>query len=123
MRGKTFWAIPEGYIPDAGEHGDDHALRSHETACVLNVNDDIAHLKITVYFTHRQPAGPFHLEVAPQRTLHFRFDELGIPEPIPRETDYASVIEASVPVIVQHTRLDARLGGLSVMTSLAYSEL
>lgn len=122
MPGKTFWAIPEGYIPEEGKHAEDPALRSHETACVLNINDAVAHLKIMVYFNHRDPAGPFHLEVAPRRTLHFRFDQLAIPEIIPRETDYASVIEASLPVIVQHTRLDARLGGLALMTSMAYGE-
>lgn len=122
MLGKKRWVIPEGYIPEAGPHNDTPALRSHETACVLNAGPDKAELKVTVFFSDRNPAGPFTLEVGPQRTLHLRFDELEDPEPIPRETDYASVIESTQPVVVQHTRLDARLGPIALLTTLAYGE-
>ena len=45
-----------------------------------------------------------------------RFDDLDDPEPIPRGTDYASVIEADVPIVVQHTRLDARHAGALLST-------
>jgi len=39
-------------------------------------------------------------------TLHLRFNDLDDPAPIPRDTDYASVFESDMPIIVQHTRLD-----------------
>lgn len=47
-------------------------------------------------------------------------DDLDAPEPIPRDTDYASVIESSVPVVVQHTRLDSRQAELALITTMAY---
>ena len=75
-----------------------------------------------VYFADREPAGPYQLEVPARRTLHLRFDELDDPEPVPRETDFSTVIESSQPVVVQHTRLDARLGSLALLSTLAYGE-
>lgn len=122
MLGKKRWMIAEGYIPDPGPHGDDPALRSHETASVLNAGKQPARLKVMVYFSDKEPAGPFNFELAPERTLHLRFDEFEDPQPIPRNTDYASVIESDVPVVVQHTRLDARLGSLALLSTTAYSE-
>lgn len=122
MLGKTRWVIAEGYIPEAGPHADNPALRSHETACILNPGLEAAELHIIIYFADREPLGPFRTSVPPQRTLHLRFDELKDPQPIPRATDYASVIESTQPVVVQHTRLDARLGSLALMSTVAYGE-
>lgn len=56
-----------------------------------------------------------------QRRLHLRFDDLHDPEPIPRETDFSAVIESDVPIVVQHTRLDARSEPFKLMTTMAYS--
>jgi hypothetical protein len=54
--------------------------------------------------------------------LHMRFNELRDPEPIAPDTDYASVIESDVPIVVQHTRLDARADALALLTTVAWSE-
>ncbi|MEX0618004.1 MAG: sensory rhodopsin transducer [Pseudohongiellaceae bacterium] len=118
--GKTQWIIPEGFIPEAGPHKDNRGLRSHETACVLNAGEENAYIELTIYFSDRDPAGPYKVVVNAQRTLHLRFDELNDPEPIPRETDYACLIQSSVPVVVQHTRLDTRLGNISLLSTLAF---
>lgn len=120
MLGKTSWVIPEGYLPATGPFPDNPALRSHETACLLNPNGKPAHVRIEVYFGDREPAGPYHVTVEARRTLHLRFDDLQDPEPLPRETDYASVFQSDLPVVIQHTRLDARLGSLSLMSTLAF---
>ena len=63
---------------------------------------------ITVYFADREPAGPYQVTVPARRTHHVRLNRLDDPEPIPQDTDYASVIESDVPIVVQHTRLDSR---------------
>ena len=60
--GRRRWAIAEGYIP-AQSTGPEPAMTSHETACVLNAGDADAHLSITVYFSDRDPAGPYRLTV------------------------------------------------------------
>lgn len=122
MYGKKVWIIAEGYIPEAGPNGEDPALRSHETACILNAGEKDAELKITLYFTDRNPAGPYRVTVPAQRTLHLRFDRLQEPEPVPRGKDYSSVIESTQPVVVQHTRLDGRLGQIALLSTIAYSE-
>ena len=117
--GSTLWAIAEGYIPPGGAQGS-RALESHETACMLNSGDADAHVKIIIFFKDREPAGPYEVTVPARRTLHLRFNDLEKPEPVPRGTDYASVIESDVPIVVQHTRLDSRQAALALLTTMAY---
>jgi hypothetical protein len=117
--GKKRWAIAEGYIPP-GSTGEGPAFVSHETACILNAGDRDAAIEITVFFKDREPAGPYRTTVGARRTLHLRFNDLTDPEPIPPGTDYASVIESDVPVIVQHTRLDSRQAELALLSTVAY---
>ena len=100
--GRKRWAIAEGYIPSESSFSH-RALVSHETACILNAGDRDAHVTITIFFADRDPVGPYRLTVAARRTLHLRFNDLDDPAPIPRDTDYASVFESDVPIILQHT--------------------
>jgi hypothetical protein len=119
--GRKRWAIAEGYIPSQSSFSD-RALISHETACILNANDADAQVSITVFFADREPAGPYRVTVPARRTLHLRFNDLKDPAPIPRDTDYASVFECDVPIVLQHTRLDSRHAEVSLMSSTAYAE-
>jgi len=119
--GKTRWAIAEGYIPSQST-GEGRAIESHETVCILNAGDADAQVSMTVFFTDREPVGPYRLTVPARRTLHLRFNDLEDPEPIPVDTDYASLIESDVPIVVQHTRLDSRQAELALLTTMAYSE-
>ena len=96
-------------------------LISHETACILNANDRDAHVAITIFFANREPVGPYPVTVAARRTLHLRFNDLEDPQPIPRDTDYASVFESDVPIVVQHTRLDSRHAEVALMSTTAYA--
>src|SRR5690242_4997947 len=86
--GQKRWAIAEGYIPTSS-HGPEPEMTSHETACLLNASDQDAHVQITVYFSDREPAGPYQVIVPANRTNHLRFNDLKDPEPIPRGTDYS----------------------------------
>lgn len=118
--GARRWVIAEGYIPE-GSHGPVPEMVSHETACVLNAGEHEANLQITLYFADREPAGPYRVRVPARRTLHLRFCDLRDPEPVPKGTDYASVIESDVPIVVQHTRLDSRQAENALMTTMAYA--
>lgn len=113
------WMIPEGYIPEYST-GPEPEMTSHETACVLNAGDEDAVVEITVYFADREPVGPYRVEVPARRTKHLRFNQLGDPEPVPRGTDYASVIRSNQPVVVQHTRLDSRQPANALLTTMAF---
>ena len=118
--GQTRWAIAEGYIPSWG-NGPEPQFTSHETACLLNTSDEDAHVEITIYFSDKEPVGPYQVTVPPRRTLHMRFNDLTDPEPIPRDTNYASVFESDVPIVVQHTRLDSRQSENALLTTIAYA--
>jgi len=52
--GRKHWAIAEGYIPSQSSFLD-HALISHETACILNAGGSDAHVALTIFFTDRDP--------------------------------------------------------------------
>jgi len=119
--GRRRWAIAEGYIPPDDAHKP-RALLSHETACILNAGAEDAHVTITLYFSDRDPVGPYRLSVGAQRTLHLRFNDLADPRPVPTGTDYACVIESDVPIVVQHTRLDSRQEALALLTTVAYAD-
>ena len=115
--GQRTWTVSEGYIPSRGL--DSEALKSHETLCVLNAGDDDAELEITLYFGDREPLGPYRRTVPARRTAHIRTNDLEDPE-VPRDTDYATVVQSSVPVVVQHTRLDSRRESFALLSTLAF---
>ena len=119
--GRRRWAIAEGYIPSESAFSD-RALISHETACILNAGDRDARIEVTILFADRDPVGPYRVTVGARRTLHLRFNDLEDPMPVPRDTDYASIFESDVPIIVQHTRLDSRRAELALLSTMAYSE-
>lgn len=119
--GRNCWAIAEGYIPDKSS-GPQPEMLSHETFCVLNTNNQDAHIELTVFFSDKDPVGPYKLTVPARRTKHFRFNDLTDPAPIPKATDYSSVIESDLPIVVQHTRLDSRQDANALITTIAYSQ-
>ena len=119
--GKKAWIIAEGYIPAYG-NGPKPEFESHETACILNTSNQKAEIELTIFYTDKDPVGPYKVTVEAQRTKHLRFNDLKDPKPIPKGTDYACVLESNVPVVVQHTRLDSRQAENALLTTIAYSE-
>jgi hypothetical protein len=117
--GRKQWAVAEGYIP-SWSNGAAPEFESHETICLLNATDDDATIRLTVYFADREPAGPYLIKVSARRTRHVRFNEFDDPEPIPKGTDFAFVVESDVPVVAQHTRLDSRQAENALMTTVAF---
>jgi hypothetical protein len=117
--GKRRWAIAEGYIP-TWSHGPEPEMKSHETACILNAGDKEAHVRITIFFSDKDSIGPYEITVPARRTKHIRFNDLQKPQAIPQGTDFSSVIESDVPVVVQHTRLDSRQDANALLSTIAY---
>ncbi|MDW7772605.1 MAG: sensory rhodopsin transducer [Desulfobulbaceae bacterium] len=95
-------------------------MESHETVCILNASDRDARVKITIFFSDREPVGPYVVSVPARRTKHVRFNNLTEPAPVPRDTDYASLIESDVPIVVQHTRLDSRQAENALLSTIAF---
>ncbi len=117
--GRKTWAIAEGYIP-AWSNGPAPQLVSHEAFCVLNTSDQAAHIKVTVFYADREPVGPYKVTIEARRTKHVRFNNLTEPEAIRSDTDFASLFESDVPVVIQHSRLDSRQAENALMTTMAF---
>jgi hypothetical protein len=118
--GRTRWAIAEGYIPGEST-GPEPEMTSHETLCFLNTGDQDARVEITMYFEDREPVGPYILTVPARRTVHQWINDLDDPEPVPKDTDYAMLVEADVPIVVQHTRIDTRQAEAALLSTIAFA--
>lgn len=119
--GKKIWAIAEGYIPRYS-NGPPPDFISHEAACILNATDEDAHVQIMLYFTDKEPVGPYHITVEARRTKHLRFNNLTDPQPVPLETNYSSVFISDQPIVLQYTRLDSRQNANALISTIAYTE-
>jgi len=117
--GRRRWVIAEGYIPSQS-HGPEPQMTSHETVCILNSSDQDATVHITIFYADREPVGPYIVQVPARRTRHVRFNDLSDPTPIPRDTDYASLIDSNVRIVVQHTRLDSRQAENALFSTMAF---
>ncbi|HEY9855504.1 MAG TPA: sensory rhodopsin transducer [Stenomitos sp.] len=117
--GRKRWAIADGYIP-GWSHGPAPEMVSHEAVCFLNTGNQDAHVALTVYFSDREPVGPYRITVPARRTKHVRFNDLADPAPIPHGADYAALIESDVPVVVQQTRLDSRQSDNALLSTIAF---
>ncbi len=117
--GRRRWVIAEGYIPSKS-HGPEPQMTSHETLCVLNTSDQDANVQITIFYADREPVGPYLISIPARRTRHIRFNDLTDPAPIPVDTDYASVIDSNVRIVVQHTRLDSRQAENALFSTMAF---
>jgi hypothetical protein len=96
-------------------------MTSHETVCLLNATDQDAQVSITIFFSDREPEGPYAVRVPARRTRHVRFNDLSDPAPVPIGVDFASVIESDVPIVVQHTRLDSRQAENALLSTIAFA--
>ncbi len=116
--GAKVWLVPDGFIPEESTG----AQESHEAICVLNTSAEQARLSISFYFEDRDPVKDVVVIVPPERTRHIRTDlpdHLGGAR-IPRGVPYAIRVEASIPVVVQCSRMDTTQAALSLMTAMAH---
>jgi hypothetical protein len=118
--GSRVWAVPAGRIPPHTT-GPEPEFTSRDELCILNATGEEASLQITIFYTDRDPVGPYTLTVGARRVRHVRFNDLIDPEAIPMATDYAALIESSVPIVVQHVRLDSRRAEDSMFGSLGFT--
>ncbi|HEY8743681.1 MAG TPA: sensory rhodopsin transducer [Chloroflexota bacterium] len=119
--GHKVWYIPDGYLPPASYPG---SLVSHEAVCVLNTGSKEATVRLTIYFEDREPLRDLTNTIPAERTLHIRLDK---PEhtgghQLPAGVPYAIRVESDVPIIVQHSRLDATQPALALFTTMGFPQ-
>ncbi|WP_026731106.1 sensory rhodopsin transducer [Fischerella sp. PCC 9605] len=117
--GKTTWAIPGGHIP-LRSTGHEPEFTSRDELCLLNTSDQEANVEIAIFHADREPVGSYRLKVQARRVRHIRFNDLIDPEAILLDTDYASVIESDVPIVVQFSRLDSSQAEKSILSTMAF---
>jgi hypothetical protein len=118
--GRKTWAIPAGRIPPHGT-GPEPEFTSRDELCLLNATGEEASVEITIFYTDRDPVGPYPLTVEARRVRHVRFNDLIDPEAIPMAEDYAAVVESDVPIVAQHVRLDSRRAEDSLFGSIGFA--
>ena len=55
----------------------------HETVCILNAGDTDGEVTITIFYTDREPGGPYRLKIPARRTQPVRFNNLDDPRTDP----------------------------------------
>ena len=116
--GKKTWLIPDAYW-DSHSAG---LYPSHESVCVLNPSDEDAVIDMTLYFEDREPWFGYQSFCKARRTHHIRLDKLMSVdgEPVPQDVPYAIVLQSSIPVVVQYSRLVSAQPELGFMSTIAY---
>ena len=116
--GKRVWLIPDAYFSSVSTK-----QKSHEAVCVINTSDCNARIKFTLMFEDRDPIEGFESFCLAKHTHHIRMDKLegknGIT--VPMDVPYAILVESSVEIVVQYSRLDTSQAEMALMTTMAYS--
>ncbi len=117
--GSLVWVFPDLEMPPEG----DSLLKGHESVIILNMNDVVANVKISLYFEDKDPILDIPVEVAANRVRCLRTnnadDFAGLN--IKRETQYAMKLTSDVPVVAQYGRLDTRQDNMAFYTVMGYS--
>ena len=96
----------------------------HECIMILNTNEQEAHIRITVYFSDRDPVEGITLTVPPKRIMAINSSDkemfggvdIGI------HVQYSLEIHSDIDVIVQYGRMDVQQPNLAYMALLGYGE-
>jgi len=116
--GKKNWIVPDCELPPEGEG----VLKGHESVIVVNDTNEVAHIKVKLFFTDRDPYTDIEWTVEPQRVRCFRMNQPADMSGyvVEKELQYAMKLESSTEIVVQYGRLDNRQVNLAYYTTLAY---
>ena len=116
--GKKTWLIPDTYLNSISKNEN----ISHESICVVNTSDTDAKIKLTLFFEDRAKRDDFESFCGAGRTHHIRMDKIRSVngESIPKDVPYAVLVESSVEIVVQYSRLDTSAAEMALMTTMAY---
>jgi hypothetical protein len=118
--GATTWYFPDGYLPEKTEG----KMEAHEAIMIMNVNNQIASVKMDIYFENRAPVKDISIKVGAERVVSIHLD---IPEQtggfqIPPLTQYAVRLRSNIPVVAMFGRLDTTQPNMTYYTVSPYSE-
>ena len=116
--GNKIWIIPDCELPPVGAG----ELKGHESVIVVNDSDEIAHIKVKLFFTDRPCYEGILWTVEPQRVRCFRMNNVEdmCGYVVEKELQYAMKLESDTEIVVQYGRLDNRQVNLAYYTTLGF---
>jgi hypothetical protein len=117
--GSKIWIFPDAEMPETSPG----KMTAHESIIVLNLNEKIANLSMSLYFEDKPPVENIKLEVEPKRVKCFRMDK---PEEIggvfiPKKKQYAIMLDSNLEIIAQYGRLDTTQPNMAFYTVMGYN--
>ena len=103
--GKKVWVFPDAELPPVGEN----PIPGHESIIITNTGDVTANIKITLFYTDKEPVW-FMTTVDARRVRCLRTNEekdFGA-FTAKFEEQYAILLESDVPVVAQYGRAEPR---------------
>lgn len=103
--GKKVWVFPDAELPPVGEN----PIPGHESIIITNTGDAVANIKITLFYTDKEPVS-FATTVSARRVHCLRTNEekdFGA-FTAKFEEQYAILLESDVPVVAQYGRAEPR---------------
>ncbi|MCK9329168.1 MAG: sensory rhodopsin transducer [Candidatus Cloacimonetes bacterium] len=103
--GKKVWVFPDAELPPKGVN----LIPGHESIIITNTGKTTAKIKVTLFFTEKEPVS-FFSEVEAERVRCLRTNQKKdfgdfIPE---IGEQYAIMLESDVPVVAQYGRAEPR---------------
>lgn len=103
--GKKVWIFPDAELPPVGVN----LVPGHESVIITNTGDAVANVKITLFYTDKEPVS-FVTTVEARRVRCLRTNEEKDFGPYTAKFDeqYAIMLESDVPVVAQYGRAEPR---------------
>lgn len=116
--GKKVWIFPDAELPPVGVN----LIPGHESIIITNTGDKDAHIKITLFYTDKEPIGDIFITVNARRVRCLRTNEAKDFGPYTAKFDeqYAIMLESDVPVVAQYGRAEPR--AVAFYTTPGYCE-
>ncbi len=115
--GRTAWAIAGGHIP-LRSTGREPEHTSRDELCLLNTGAEDAEVEVTLFYSDRDPVGPYRLRVSARRVRRVRVNDLINPEAPPLDQDYGAIVTSNVPIVLQFERKDTSGSENGILTTL-----
>lgn len=118
--GAKIWYFPDGYLPEKTEG----KIEAHEAVMIMNVNDQVAHVKMDIYFEDKHPYKNISIEVGAERVVSLHLDKaehIGGFQ-IPYLTQYAVCLRSDIPIVAMFGRLDTTQSNMAYYTVSSYCE-
>ena len=92
--GNKVWIFPDAELPPEGVN----TIAGHESVIITNVGRKDAHVKITLFYTDKEPFCDLEVKVNAQRVRCLRTNG----------QQYSIMLESDVPIIAQYGRAEPR---------------